>query len=180
MKYQSLLFFFWLFSLVIVTPFSSVRAQSSDSFTVYVFLLDECRICQEVAPELNKIYTLTKENNIGFVGYFPNLSSNDAGIQKFRKKYKVQYTLSTDFEKEVAKRFAATTLPEVVMWNETKNELVYRGLINNLFYAPGKRRHKITQHYLKDAIFAVQGGKYPVTKTTDPIGCFINYSENPF
>ncbi|MBK6782679.1 MAG: hypothetical protein IPG79_02195 [Saprospiraceae bacterium] len=56
-------------------------------------MLDECRICREVAPELNKIYTLTKENNIGFVGYFPNLSSNDAGIQKFRKniRYNTRY-----------------------------------------------------------------------------------------
>lgn len=168
----------FILCMSIVCLFRPGFGQSYDSITMYVFLLDECRICQELAPELNEIYTLTKESGMGFVGFFPNFSSTESGIKKFVKKYRVQYPVQADYSKQQALRFAATILPEVVLWNETKSEVVYRGAVNNLFYAPGKRRHNVTEHYVKNAIFAILEGKYPIIRETEPLGCFINFTEN--
>jgi peroxiredoxin len=169
-----------LFLVVMLFLPKQISAQSKDSFTVYVFLLDECRICQEEAPELNKISDLAKESGIGFAGYFPNHSTTEQGMEKFSKKYKVRYMIQTDHEKTIAKQFQATVLPECVVYNESTKEIIYRGAVNNRFYAPGKRRSSITQNYLKDVIFAIQSGNTPSFQQTEPIGCFINYSENPF
>lgn len=175
MRYYFLIL--WIYALGIAVP---VKANTKDSISIYIFLLDECRICQEVAPELNEIYKQAVDAGIGFVGYFPNIASNEAGIQKFAKKYKVKYTLATDYQKEKARLLGATIMPEVVVYNETQKQVVYKGLINNLFYAPGKRRHRITEHYLKDIIFAVHQGITPTISQTEAIGCFINFSENQF
>jgi hypothetical protein len=177
---KSITVFLYLFLFVMLFLPDHMNAQSKDSFTVYVFLLDECRICQEEAPELNKISDLAKESGIGFAGYFPNHSTTEQGMEKFRKKYKVRYMTQTDHSKTIAKQFQATVLPECVVYNESKKEVIYRGAVNNRFYAPGKRRSSITQNYLKDVIFAIQSGKTPTFQQTEPIGCFINYSENPF
>lgn len=169
-----------LFLVLMLFLPKQIFSQIKDSFTVYVFLLDECRICQEEAPELNKISDMAKESGIGFAGYFPNYSTTEQGMEKFRKKYKVKYPSQTDHQKTVAKQFQATVLPECVVYNESTKEVIYRGAVNNRFYAPGKRRSSITQNYLKDVIFAIQSGKTPTFQQTEPIGCFINYSENPF
>ena len=166
-----------LISLLSVLALTS-SSQNRDSFTIYVFLLDECRICQEVSPELRKIAEIALENSIGMVGYFPNFATTEGGMQKFVKKQKINFPVFLDHDKKIAARFSATVLPEVVVWNETKQEIFYRGAINNLFFAPGKRRHHISQNYLQDAIFAVQNGVLPVNQNTEPIGCLINYSEN--
>jgi thiol-disulfide isomerase/thioredoxin len=177
---KSITVFLYLLLFVILFLPDHVNAQSKDSFTVYVFLLDECRICQEEAPELNKIYENAKESGIGLIAYFPNYSTTEQGMEKFRKKYKVKYPIQTDHQKTAAKQFQATVLPECVVYNESTKEVIYRGAVNNRFYAPGKRRSSITQNYLKDVIFAIQSGKTPTFQQTEPIGCFINYSENPF
>lgn len=153
-------------------------SQNRDSFTIYVFLLDECRICQELSPELRKIAETARENNMGMAGYFPNFATTESGMQKFVKKHKINFPVFLDHEKKIASRFSATVLPEVILWNETKQEIFYRGAVNNLFFAPGKRRHHISQHYLRDAIFALRQGQWPDILQTEPIGCLINYSEN--
>jgi len=151
-----------------------------DSITVYVFLLDECRISQEMAPELNKLYAQAKDAGLGYIGLFPNLASTQTGMNKFVKKYKIAFPISEDYQKTKARKLGATIMPEVVVYNEDQKTVLYRGLINNLYYAPGKRRHRVTEHYLKDVIFDLERGQTPGINHTEAIGCFINFSENPF
>lgn len=147
-----------------------------DSITVYLFLLDECRICQELAPEINSIYS-TYGNEIGFIGLFPNFSSKKKGIDGFKEKYEIKFNTKTDYFKTQANRFEATILPEVILYNETQKKIIYRGAINDLFYSPGKRRQIVTKNYLKDALMASINGKQPAIKESQPIGCFINFND---
>jgi len=168
----------FLVFILFVLPVFSAHSQGRDSFTVYVFLLDECRICQEISPELRKIADIAREQNIGMIGFFPNYATTEEGLKTFCKKYKVNFPAFIDHDKKVSKKFSATVLPEVVVWNETRQQVFYRGAVNNLFFAPGKERHNISQNYLRDAIFAIQNGNMPQITKTEPIGCFINYSEN--
>ncbi len=156
--------------------FFTVWLSGKDSISVYIFLLDECRICQETAPELNALY-LAYGNEIGFIGLFPNFSSKKQGIEAFKEKYNIKFNTKTDYFKTQAQRFEATILPEVIVYNETQKYIIYRGAINDLFYTPGKRRQIVSKNYLRDALIASSNGKQPPIKVSQPIGCFINYND---
>jgi len=166
------------FALLVCFLFFGNGASAKDSITVYIFMLDECRICQELAPELNEIYDIYHSQAIGFVGVFPNFSSKPKGIQSFKSKYKVAFNTQTDYFKKITHRFDATVLPEVVVYNETKDVIIYRGLVNDLFYSPGKRRHNVQNHFLRNALDAtIKGQPIKVAETT-PIGCYINFNDS--
>ncbi len=141
-------------------------------------MLDECRICQELAPELNEIYDTYHSQEIGFVGVFPNFSSKPKGIQAFKSKYKVIFKTKTDYFKKLTHRFNATVLPEVIVYNETKEAIIYRGLVNDLFYSPGKRRHNVINHFLRDALDDTIKEQPIRVAETMPIGCYINFNDS--
>ena len=166
-----------LFFLLLLPAVSD--AGKRDSITVYLFLLDECRICQESAPEINEIYTKYK-NKAGFVGIFPNFSSKPAAIELFKKKYGIQFATKTDYSKNQTNRFSATVLPEVVVFNESKSEILYRGAISDLYYSPGKRKQSPARHFLLDALdqwFLNQPIRIAETR---PVGCFININDTVY
>ena len=164
------------FSIFWILCLSNVIS-AKDSITVYFFLLDECRICQELAPEMNAIYT-EYQSEIGFLGLFTNFSSKSTGIQHFKEKYQIKFNTRTDYFKKMAHKFEATILPEVIVYNETSKSILYRGAINDLFYTPGKRRHFVQNHYLKDALKAISQNKLPTISKSQPIGCFINFNDS--
>lgn len=151
---------------------------ATDSLTVYLFLLDECRICQELAPEINAIHQKYSTKSIGFVGLFPNFASKSSGIDKFKKKYNILFATKTDYYKKMCHKFDAEILLTVVVFNETSQKIEYKGAINDLFYQAGKRRHQVTQHYLRNALDSLIIGKSPETKQTQAVGCYINFNDN--
>ena len=57
---------------------------------------------------------------------------------------------------------------------DNEGNLIYRGMIDNWFYALGKYRKITTAYYLEDAINAYLKGEDVSIKQTEPIGCFIN------
>jgi len=167
-----------LLATILIIFVTITRSFSSDSITVYLFLLDECRICQELAPEINAIHADFTNKNIGFIGLFPNFASKQVGIEKFKKKYSITLPTKTDYYKKVAQKFNAEILPTAVVYNETKQKIEYIGAINDLFYKPGKRKSQSAKHYLRDALSSVIKGTSPEITSTQPIGCFINFNDN--
>lgn len=151
--------------------------QASDSLSLYLFLLDDCPICIQYTPTLNELYNEYGED-IEFVGYFPNFSSKKHKIETFRKTYNIRFALHTDFFKEQSKRFKAEVTPEVVLYDHETQKVIYQGRIDNKFYQLGRRRHVITEHDLKNAIEASLKGEVVKTTYAQPIGCYINYSDN--
>jgi thiol-disulfide isomerase/thioredoxin len=167
------------FTIVVFMLLSSKMALlATDSLTVYFFMLDECRICQELAPEINAIHQKYSAKSIGFVGLFPNFASKPSGIDRFKKKYNILFMTKTDYYKKMCHKFDAEILPTVVVFNETSQKLEYKGAINDLFYQAGKRRHQVSQHYLRDALDSLILGKSPELKQTQAVGCYINFNDN--
>lgn len=167
-----------LFLILCGIIFTITKGISKDSITVYLFLLDECRICQELAPEINTIYKEYEQKGIGFVGLFPNFASKASGIEKFKKKYHIEFQTKTDYYKKMSHKFNAEILPTVVVYNETLQKIEYIGAINDLYYKPGKRRHQANHHYLRDALQSLLAGNAPVIQSTQAIGCYINFNDN--
>lgn len=165
----------FVFGILFLSPKTqSLTAQ--DSLTVYVFLLDECRICQESAPELNEIFNKYRKK-AGFTGVFPNFSSKPAGIESFTKRHGIGFRTRTDYAKKLVHRFNATVLPEVVVYNETSEKIIYRGAISDLYYAPGKRRQNPDKHYLRQALDEFYSNRPISVPETKPTGCFINKND---
>ncbi len=161
--------------LCVFTSISALKAE--DSLSLYVFLLDDCPICIQYTPTLNELHD-EYGNLISFVGYFPNFSSKQNKIDLFKNKYNVNFPLYTDYFKVQAKKYNARVTPEVILYNNTSDKIIYQGRIDNKFYKLGRRRNVVTQYDLKTAIEQTLKN-IPVEKSfAAPIGCFINYSDN--
>ena len=164
--FYSLLMFFAL----------SNQLSAGDSLSLYFFLLDDCVICQEYTPTINSLHD-EYGDQVSFVGYFPNFSSKKEKIEVYKEKYKIAFPLYTDYFKMQAAKYEAEITPEVVLYNHTKEEIVYQGRIDNKFVKLGRRRNVVTSHELSDALQAATNNKQVVIAKTQAIGCYINYSD---
>ena len=171
-------FAFWLF-MFSLTQVSLAQKPAgpyeNDTIVVYIFLLEDCVISQNYTLALKQLYEEYSSDQISFTGLFPNKFSHPKKIAEFKEKYAIPFVLKIDFEKEWAKKMEAKVTPTVAVWNKTKDEILYRGRIDNSYYQIGKRRTVTTTSELADALKAIVDGEEIEVKETKAIGCFINY-----
>jgi thiol-disulfide isomerase/thioredoxin len=168
MKRLCLVIFFFQF-------FTALQA-ATDSLTVYVFLSEDCPVCQNQALPLRELHTKFKNQGVGFVAVFSNPSSADSTIYFFRAKYGLQFRAVFDATQDIAKRLNAEITPEVVVVNHAENDaVVYRGAVDNAYPALGKRRKIVNQHFLNDALTEILRGSRNYVTTTKPVGCYITF-----
>lgn len=158
------------------TPTDEVRItiDSTDSVTVYIFMAEECVICQYYTLLLKALYTEYHNERLEFVGLFPNKRSKYKTIKSFQKKYALPFPLLTDHYRRRVKQFEIQVTPEVVVYNETQQALLYKGRIDNTFFRVGKRRRVTTTSELKDVLRAIQNHEPITTPFTTAVGCFIS------
>ena len=146
----------------------------SQKLTVYFFLSETCPICQSVSFEIKKLTQLYVSDNIRFIGIFPDkFNSTEATRKAFAKKYGLTFELEHDSAYQLTFRFNATITPEVVVWNEENQNILYRGKVDNSFASIGKRRTVVTEYYLRSALSNWKEGNLELIKNTEPVGCFI-------
>jgi thioredoxin-related protein len=150
---------------------------NTDSLSLYLFLLDDCPICLNYTVLLNDLYT-EYGSRINFQGYFPNFSSKPKKIEFFKETYHIEFPVQTDYYKEQAKKWNAQVTPEVILYNNTTKKIIYQGRIDNKFVRIGKRRNVVTEHNLVNAIELTLESKEVLPSFAEPVGCFINYSDN--
>jgi thiol-disulfide isomerase/thioredoxin len=150
------------------------NAAFSKSLTVYLFLAETCPICQSVSLELRKLSKEYASDKIRFVGVFPDqVYSNAASRKAFSKKYGLDFDMQTDSAFALSNRFKTAVTPEVVVWDNEKASIVYRGKVDNSFASVGKRRTVVTEYYLRAAILHWEAGRRDLIVNTEPVGCFI-------
>jgi len=166
-----LLFLYFLPFLAVGKP---MIYPPSDSFTVNFFLLEDCKITQAYADKMQSIYAEYAKDSIGFQGYFPNPISAAATMQGFVKKYKIPFSCTCSGAYTRAKQLGVSVTPEVVVFNETRQTIVYQGRIDNMYERVGQRRQVVTSHELEAALYCIRHNKpIPIPKTI-AIGCFLN------
>lgn len=149
-------------------------SKANDSLTVYVFLSETCPICQNQTFYLRELQQEFAGKKIAFVGVFPNEKfSTKESIDKFAKKYRLNFTLQRDENQTLTKMLGATITPQVIVYQHNTKEIKYNGMINNGFERVGRRRQVITDFYLRDALLALTEGKPVTLPETKPVGCFI-------
>lgn len=162
----------------LILSYSSLSAKNTtDSISVYIFLHEECVISQYYTLPLKELHTQYANDNLQFVGVFPSFSSKKENIEAFKEKYKIPFLLKTDYFKTKTKLLDATVTPEVVVYNEHKKSILYRGRIDNTYFRVGKKRTVTTTSDLADALEAIANHQPIKIDKTQPIGCFINRKE---
>lgn len=155
----------------------SAQDPIAPKFVVYIFLSDECPICQYYTPTLNKLYQDYKSDSIQFIGIFPNFASKPSKIEGFVQKYNIEFPTKHDYYKSLTSKFNASVTPEVIVFNQIDKSVLYQGRIDNSYVNLGKRRRVVTKHELKDVLDAIVLGKVKIQEPVKSIGCFINMSD---
>ncbi len=148
----------------------------SDSISVNFFLLDQCKISEFYAPSLHKF--AEEYDEFHFVGYFPNFSSKKIAIDKFSISYQIPFDLKTDYFKSKTQKFDVTILPTVVVFDEKREKILYKGKIDDRFHSVGKQKRYVKNHYLKNALKNIESNKSIDTAFTQAVGCFVNFADS--
>ncbi|RMG80838.1 MAG: hypothetical protein D6714_13990, partial [Bacteroidetes bacterium] len=136
----------------------------------------DCVICQNYSLTLRRLHETFASPEIQFVGLFPNRFSEPEKVADYKAKYKIPFDLKMDHFKTRTKKMGATITPSVAVYDHTKDEILYRGRIDNMYYRLGKKRTVVTTAELEQTLRAItQGTPIPV-KETDAVGCFINFN----
>ena len=167
MKYLFLLF---LYPLSIMPVFG--QNQTQKRLKAYVFLSDECPMCQGYAPVLNQLAADFREKGVEIIGVFPNYYATDSSITAFKTEYHIDFQTIRDSNFTLTNRFKASITPQVFLEN-TEGTILYNGQINDAYFRAGKRRGTTSEHYLKAAIEAILANKKPNVSETKAIGCVI-------
>lgn len=163
-------YFLTLFLLLQQISYSQI-----DSIKVYVFLKEDCVISQNYTPTLNRLYQTFSSQKIEFIGLFP--STREKPIEAFREKYAITFPLKSDYFQTMTKKLGATVTPEVIVYNNVCNEILYQGRIDDTYFRVGKKRTVTTTAELEAALEAIIANKPVLIKKTEPVGCLINLGE---
>jgi thiol-disulfide isomerase/thioredoxin len=167
MKY---LFVLFLYPLSII----GILAQNPTEkrLKAYVFLSDECPMCQGYAPVLNQLAADFEAKGVEIIGVFPNYYATDSSILAYKSEYNIRFKTIKDSTFTLTNRFEASTTPQVFLENR-EGSVLYAGQIDDAYFRAGKRRGTTSEHYLKVAIDASLNNKKPEIMETKPIGCII-------
>ena len=152
---------------------SEVSVPKPDSVTVYLFFRIDCKICEYYTNDLEKLYEEYKEDNVSFVAVFPNFMDKPPAIERYREKFGLPFPAKTDYSKRLTKKFKATVTPEVVVYNEAKETILYQGRIDNTYYRLGRKRSVTTSSELATVLENHKKGNPIEVAFAQAVGCFI-------
>ncbi|MDA8695312.1 redoxin domain-containing protein [Flavobacteriales bacterium] len=144
---------------------------SSPVLRVILFLAPLCPICQNMSYDLRQLEAEFENAPVEFLGVFPNASTRQDQIDVFRETYGLKMPFVTDDE-GWAKQLDARWTPEVFVL-DAQDSILYRGRINDRYFAPGRRRNKTRNRDLQNAISDVLRGEAVRVPRTDAVGCPI-------
>ena len=152
--------------------FFTSSAFSQKNWHAYVFLAEECPICNYMGKPLSMIAE-KYGSQVEFYAVFPVKRSNYKTTQLFKEQYGLtSFETLLDRNLEWTEKLGATVTPEVVVTDST-GEILYRGRINNAYYAPGKMKHSSIRHELDEALSAITNGNIVAKPWPSAIGCYI-------
>lgn len=151
---------------------TTVGGVPSEQDTVTVFISPTCPVCQQMTPYLDRLHA-EYGDAVVFRVLVPDGMADRGEIDSFRVRYACRYRIGIDSGNVQVERLDARVTPEAFLHRGSAASVLYRGRINDLYVALGRRRQKVRSHDLRDAIDAVVKGGVPVVDSTEPIGCII-------
>lgn len=137
-----------------------------------VFLSPDCPISQKYMKKLNDLQSSQKDL-VTFLAVVPGKVSK-TDVHEFIREYSSELAFRQDKDLKLTMAIRATVTPEIFLFDGQRT-LVYRGAIDNWFYELGKNRREVTEHFYKDAVEAFQQNQRPTVRSTEAVGCLIQY-----
>lgn len=158
--------------ILILFSLTAAYSQAQKKLTVYVFMAEECPVCNYVAKSLQST-SIKYKDEVNFVAVFPQRLSNIKTASLFKKKYNLDlFTIEIDKEQKITSKLNASVTPEVIIVDDLNN-ILYQGRINDSYAAPGRIRHGRVKEDLKEALQLILQEKEVLKPWPEPVGCFI-------
>lgn len=141
-----------------------------------VFVEDGCPIARALSPEIERIGCDATDAGVAVALVYPDPLSNPDDIRAHNREFGLTLPTLLDPSHAVVDAVGATISPEAALIRfraEGGFDLLYRGRINDLYAAPGRRRPSATTRDLAAALEAALGGRAPDPSRTDAVGCVI-------
>ena len=145
---------------------------NASKIKIYYFLATTCPISQKYTQEINRLNKVYTSKDIEMFLVFPTVKNNKKEIEAFCATYQITMPYIMDRNFALTKQLNAKITPEVFVVNEDRT-ILYHGAIDNWYYALGKNRMHITEHYLEDAIKAILKKEQIEKEYVAAVGCFI-------
>ena len=152
-------------------PRSPLKPEGKAS--VLFFITSDCPISNSYAPEIQRICSEygPKQVSCDLVYVDPDLTT--AAVKKHVQDFGyAAVSAILDSSQKLVKAAGATITPEAAVIGPS-GQVLYRGRIDNVYAALGKRRPEATEHDLRKALDEVLSGKPVSTPQTQAIGCYI-------
>ncbi len=161
------IFFFGLFM-----AFFTLSASAQKDLDVYVFIGEECPVCNFMGKPLRLIYEKYKDQ-ADFHLVFPLKNSTYKTSQLFKEQYGLlAFETILDKDQKITKQLGASVTPEAIITDKA-GCIKYRGRINSAYYAPGKMKHNSIKDDLDLALASLLKGQPAATPWPLPVGCYI-------
>ncbi len=145
---------------------------SQKNIKVYVFLAEECPVCNFVASSLSKTSDQFLED-VDFIAVFPQRISNIKTASLFKKKYGLtNFEIKIDKDQTITSKYNASITPEVIVVDEN-DHVLYKGRINNSYAAPGRMKHGKVKEDLRINLKNIINKQAIAKPWPEPIGCYI-------
>jgi thiol-disulfide isomerase/thioredoxin len=141
--------------------------------SVLFFVTSDCPISNSYAPEIQRICSEYRPKHVScnLIYVDPDLSRAD--VKKHVKEFGYSgFPAILDTMQQLVQAAGAKTTPEAAVIGPS-GQVLYRGRIDNVYAALGKRRPAATEHDLRKALDEVLSGKPVSTPETKAIGCYI-------
>lgn len=138
--------------------------------SVLLFYWQDCPISNSYAPEINRLYMAYTNFAFYIVQVDPGLTT--AAAKEHARKYDLRAPVLLDPQHRLVKLARATVTPEAVVFGKN-GEIMYRGRIDDLYAALGKKRAVAVEHDLRDALDSITAGNAVRKPETVAIGCLI-------
>ena len=152
-------------------PFKSDKTKA----VVFVFMLRDCPVSNVYAPELTRIHKEYSAKGVALYLVHPDRDTDAKSAIAHAKEYKLNAPVLLDHDHKLTRLAEAEVTPEAAVF-DAKGRLVYRGRIDNLYADFGKKRFKPTKRDLRDTLDALLAGKRLAKRTTEAVGCYIDFS----
>ena len=142
--------------------------------SVLFFITSDCPISNSYAPEIQRICSEygPKKISCDLVYVDPDLTGAD--VKKHVKDFGYSAVPAIlDSSQKLVRAAGATITPEAAIIGP-KGQVLYRGRIDNVYAALGKRRPEATERDLRRALDEIVDGKPVSTSQTQPVGCYIS------
>jgi thiol-disulfide isomerase/thioredoxin len=172
-----LVFSAWLFgeTLSIVdingVPRSPLKGEGKAS--VLFFITSDCPIANSYAPEIQRVCSEYAPKGVACDLVYVDPTLSKADVQRHLKDFGYSSVPAIlDSTQKLVAATGATVTPEAAVVSPS-GQVLYRGRIDNVWAALGKRRPAATEHDLRTALDEVLSGKPVAEPRTQAIGCYI-------